>query len=72
MWGGRKLTSAEETEAVCSAICRHDDKLAADSPMDEALKDADVLHHCMNDPSKPVKEKERARHENLCREFGME
>lgn len=40
--------------------------------MDEALKDADVLHHCMNDPSKPVKEKERARHENLCREFGME
>ena len=66
------LTSAEETDAVCSAIYHHDDKLTADSPMDEALKDADVIHHCMNDLSKPVKEKERARYENLCREFGME
>ena len=36
------------------------------------LKDADVIHHCMNDLSKPVKEKERARFERLCAEFGME
>lgn len=68
---GLRLTSAEETDAICSAIRRHDDKLTADSPMDEALKDADVLHHCMNDLSKPVKEKEKARYEDLCREFGM-
>ena len=50
---------------------RHDDKLAFDSPMDEALKDADVIHRCMNDLSKPIKEKERARFERLCEEFGM-
>lgn len=68
---GLKLTSAEETDAICSAIFHHDDKLTCDSPMDEALKDADVIHHCMNDLSKPVKEKERARYENLCKEFGM-
>lgn len=66
-----KLTSAGETDAICSAIYHHDDKLIADGPMDEALKDADVIHHCMNDLSKPVKEKEKARYENLCEEFGM-
>lgn len=67
-----KLTSAGETEAICSAIYHHDDKLIVDGPMDEALKDADVIHHCVNDLSKPVKEKERARYESLCKEFGME
>ena len=66
-----KLTSAEETDVICSAIYHHDDKLTVDSPMDEALKDADVIHHCVNDLSKPVKEKERARFESLCEEFGM-
>ena len=68
---GLSLTAPEETEVICSAIYRHDDKLAADSPMDEVLKDADVIHHCMNDPSKPVKEREKARFENLCRELGL-
>lgn len=66
-----KLTDPEETELICSAIFRHDDKQAVDAPMDEVLKDADVVHHCMNDPSKPVKDKERARVESLCREFGI-
>lgn len=36
---------------MCSAIYHHDDKLAVDGPMDEVLKDADVIHHCMNDIS---------------------
>lgn len=66
------LTDAEETDLICSAIFHHDDKLEVDGQMDEILKDADVIHHCMNDPSKPVKEKEQARYESLCREFGME
>ena len=65
------LTTPEETEMICSAIYHHDDKYVVDSPMDEVLKDADVIHHCMNDLSKAVKEKEKARYENLCREFGM-
>lgn len=66
------LTNAEETDLICSAIYHHDDKLEVDGQMDEVLKDADVIHHCMNDPSKAVKEKEQARYESLCKEFGME
>ena len=66
------LTTPEETELICSAIYRHDDKHTIDSPADEVLKDADVIHHCLNDPSKAVKDKEKARYESLLREFGME
>lgn len=66
-----KLTDEAETAVICSAIYHHGDKLAVDSSMDEVLKDADVIHHCMNDLSKPVKEKEQARFDQLCAEFGM-
>ena len=66
-----ELTDEAETNIICSAIYHHDDKLVSDSPMDEVLKDADVIHHCMNDMSKPVKEKEQARFDKLCVEFEM-
>lgn len=69
--GKLNLTDEAETETICSAIYHHDDKLTVDSPMDEVLKDADVVHHCMNDLSKPIKEKEQARYDKLCAEFGM-
>ena len=64
-------TDQKETDLICSAIYHHDDKLVVDDPMDEVLKDADVIHHCMNDLAKTVKEKERARVAALCEEFGM-
>ena len=64
------LTDEDETEMICSAIYHHDDKLVIDRPMDEVLKDADVIHHCMNDLSKSVKEKEQQRFDDLGREFG--
>lgn len=66
-----KLTDEKETELICSAIYHHDDKLVVDADFDEVLKDADVISHCLNDPSKPVKEKEKARFEKLCEEFQM-
>ena len=66
-----KLTDDEETEIICSAIYHHDDKLVVDGPMDEVLKDADVIHHCMNDLSKSIKEKEQARYDSLCKEFAL-
>ena len=66
-----KLTDEKETELICSAIYHHDDKLVVDSDFDEVLKDADVISHCLNDPSKPVKEKEKAHFEKLCEEFQM-
>jgi UTP:GlnB (protein PII) uridylyltransferase len=65
------LTTPDETDTICSAIYHHDDKLVIDSPMDEVLKDADVIHHCMNDLSKQVKDKEKVRFDKLCDEFGM-
>ncbi|MBE5917857.1 MAG: hypothetical protein E7273_13580 [Pseudobutyrivibrio ruminis] len=48
-----------------------DDKLVVDSPMDELLKDADVIDHCFKDSSKPVKDKEQQRYEALCKELGL-
>ena len=57
--------------AIWSAIYHHDDKLVTDDPFDEILKDADVIHHVMNDLSKDIKEKEQKRYEDLCKEFGM-
>ena len=65
------ITSAEETDTICSAIYHHDDKLVIDSPMDELLKDADVIDHCFKDSSKHIKEKEQKRYENLCKELGL-
>jgi hypothetical protein len=55
------------------------DKYLPDTPvseelksyLDELLKDADVIHHCFNDVSKPVKEKEQARYDSICKEFGF-
>ena len=69
--GELKLTDETETDMICSAIYHHDDKLVTDGPMDEVLKDADVIHHCMNDLSKAIKEKEQARFDKLCEEFGI-
>ena len=69
--GKLELTDETETDIICSAIYHHDDTYNTDSPMDEVLKDADVIHHCMNDLSKAIKEKEQARYDKLCEEFGM-
>ena len=66
-----ELTTLAETEIICSAIWHHSDKDVIDSPMDEVLKDADVLHHTLDDPTKEVKEHERDRYKKLCMEFGL-
>ncbi len=66
-----KICTEKEKKMIMSAIRNHDDKQNVDSPFDEVLKDADVVHHTMADPSKPVKEKEQARYEALQKEFGF-
>ena len=43
-----------------------------DGPMDELLKDADVIDHCFKDASKPVKEKEQKRYDALCKGLGLQ
>ncbi len=64
-------TTQEEIDLICSMIYHHDDKQVIDSPYDEVLKDADVIHHCFNDCSKPVKEKEKLRYDALLKELGI-
>lgn len=66
------VTSQEETEAICMAISLHDDKHTVDGSLDEVLKDADVMHHCMHDLSKPIKDKERERYAALRKEFCLD
>lgn len=61
----------DETEIIYDAIHNHDSKASVDAPMDEVLKDADVIDHSLNDPTKSVKEHEQARYEKLCAEFGI-
>lgn len=67
-----ELCTQEEVEAIISAISHHDDKASIDAPFDEILKDADVIDHCLTDPTKEIKEKERSRYEKLCQEFGLD
>ncbi|MBQ8067370.1 MAG: HD domain-containing protein [Solobacterium sp.] len=64
-------TTEDEIDQICSMIYHHDDKQVIDSPLDEVLKDADVIHHCFNDLSKPVKNKEKARFNALIEELGL-
>ena len=66
-----KLTTEEETDIICSAIYHHDDKLTVDESMDELLKDADVIHHTMNDSSKAIKEKEQERYDKILKELNL-
>lgn len=66
-----ELTTPEETDVICSAICHHGNKAEVDAPMDEILKDADVIHHSLGDPTKEVKAHEQARFARLCEELGL-
>ena len=64
------LTTQEETDVICSAIWHHDSKAEVDAPMDEILKDADVIDHSLADPTKEIKAHEQARYAKLCEELG--
>ena len=66
-----EITTPEETEVICSAIRHHDGKAEVDSPMDEILKDADVIDHSLSDPTKAIKPHEQARYAKLCGELGL-
>jgi len=66
-----ELTTPEETEIICSAIYHHDSKAEVDTPMDEILKDADVIDHSLSDPTKEVKAHEKERYARLCAEMGL-
>ena len=65
------LTAPRENEIICSAIFHHDDLVAVDAPMDEILKDADLIDNAMSHPARDVKENEAARVARLRDELGL-
>jgi len=65
------LTSNMETELICSAIHNHSAKEGSFSAFDEVLIDADVMQHCLYNPTLPVREHEKARFTRLQVEFGV-
>jgi len=67
-----KLTSPEETELVCTAICNHSDKGGCFDTFTEILIDADVMQHCLYDITMPIAEREQDRFDRLCEEFGLQ
>ena len=65
------LTTGAETDVICTAIWHHGDKAEVNGPMDEILKDADVIDHSLSDPTKEVKAHEVARYAKLREELGL-
>ena len=65
------ITTPEETDVICTAIWHHDSKAEVDGPMDEILKDADVIDHSLSDPTKEIKPHEQARYAKLCEELDL-
>lgn len=66
------IATAEEVDAICTAISRHSDKHRVDGPFDELLKDADVMHHWLRNPKEPPSSWEMPRIEALCEELGLD
>jgi len=69
--GELRLTSAEETDLICSAIHNHSSKGVVHSAFDEVLVDADVMQHCLYNFAFPVMEHEKERFAKLAREFAL-
>ena len=63
--------SPQEQAAVCTAIFYHSDKQAVHAPLDEAIKDADVLQHYFYNPALPIQANEYDRLAALHAELGL-
>jgi len=65
-----QLYTDDEIAVIVTAISRHSRKRDVHGAYDELLKDADVMHHCLYDPSAPVLMKEKARYAGVLAELG--
>jgi len=65
------ITTEEETDQICAAIYNHSDKAIINSDFDELLKDADVMQHCLYNPTIEIMAHETERFERLRKEFGL-
>lgn len=60
----------QEVEKICSAIYHHSEKQVKHGPLEELVKDADVLQHCLFYPGY-VSRNEKPRYEMLRRELNL-
>jgi uncharacterized protein len=65
------LLTKKEIQTVARAIARHSDKEKVDEPLDELLKDADVLQHWLYNPALP-QSRHVARRERLRQEIAQQ
>ena len=65
------VSTPEENELIASAIYHHDDLTLIDGPMDELLKDADLMDNALSHPAREIKENEAARIARLRAELGI-
>ena len=63
--------SEEEKEFICTAIYNHSDKTMTHAPLDEILKDADVMQHVLYNPLFDVKQQEQICFDLIKKEFGV-
>jgi HD superfamily phosphodiesterase len=61
----------DEIEQICTAIIHHSDKASVHSPLDEVLKDADVLQHYFYNPTLPENPGEKDRLARCTEELGI-
>lgn len=66
-----QIATSAETDMICSAIHNHSSKALSFSAFEEVLIDADVMQHCLYNPSFPVAQHEKARFARLAQEFGF-
>lgn len=65
------LFNKEEINSICTAIYNHSDKANIHSPLDEVLKDADVMQHALYNPLFEIMEHEKQRFHSLRLEFNL-
>lgn len=66
------LFSVCEIGNITRAIANHSDKENVGLPLDEVLKDADVLQHVLQNTTLPIRDKYEKRFEKLKKSFHSE
>lgn len=65
------IFSENEIEMISQAIYNHSDKSVVHSPLDELLKDADVMQHVLYNPFFEIKSIEQSRYSCLMKELDL-
>lgn len=66
-----RIFTCDEIKTVFSAVYHHSDKSSVHAPLDELLKDADVMQHCYYNPLYAPAPRECERYLKLKNEFSL-